>query len=87
MTTHHIYLSRVYDPPVTTIGARLLADRLWPRGVAKADLGLSGWLKDAAPSNGLRRWLHADPGHWEEFVERYRAELDAAPEAVETFLG
>ncbi len=84
--THRIYLARVYDPPDTTTGARLLADRLWPRGVAKADLGLSAWLKGAAPSDGLRRWLHADPGRWKEFMARYRAQLDATPEAVEACL-
>jgi uncharacterized protein YeaO (DUF488 family) len=86
VTAHNIYLARVYDPPAATMGARLLADRLWPRGLAKADLGLAGWLKQAAPSNGLRRWLHADPGNWDAFVMRYGTELDAAPMAVENCL-
>lgn len=86
MTAHPIYLARVYDPLDSTTGARLLADRLWPRGVAKADLGLSAWLKGAAPSDGLRRWLHADLGRWNEFTTRYRAQLDATPEAVEACL-
>lgn len=86
MTAQRICMARVYDPPATTHGARLLADRLWPRGVAKADLQLSAWLKQAAPSDDLRRWLHADPDRWKAFQERYRRELDATPEAVRACL-
>lgn len=78
-----IHTARVYDPPDPQGGARLLADRLWPRGVAKAALPLDGWAKAAAPSDALRRWFHADPeGRWPEFQNRYRAELAANPEAV-----
>ncbi|GAB4292799.1 MAG: DUF488 domain-containing protein [Roseovarius sp.] len=69
-----------------TEGARVLVDRLWPRGISKADLALDLWEKDAAPSGELRRWFGHDPARWEEFVRRYRDELAARPEAVEELL-
>lgn len=80
--THPIHIARVYDPPGPADGARLLIDRLWPRGVAKASLMLDEWPVAITPSGELRRWFHADRAQWPEFVVRYRAELDAAPEAV-----
>ncbi|RMF38257.1 MAG: DUF488 family protein [Alphaproteobacteria bacterium] len=67
-------------------GARVLVDRLWPRGIAKADLALDLWARDAAPSDALRRWFGHDPGRWEDFARRYREELAANPEAVEDLL-
>jgi uncharacterized protein YeaO (DUF488 family) len=63
-----------------------LVDRLWPRGVRKDSLDLDGWLKDVAPSTELRRWFHQDRSQWEEFRERYRAELDDAAEAATPLL-
>lgn len=77
-----ISVARVYDPPGIWVGARLLVDRLWPRGVAKADLPLDGWPKDITPSTGLRKWFHADPSQWEAFRRRYLDELAAHPAAV-----
>ncbi len=68
---------RVYLPPESEDGARVLVDRLWPRGLAKADAALDDWLKDVAPSTELRKWFHGAPGRWSEFRERYRAELRA----------
>lgn len=82
----HLRLGRVYDEIDAEAGARLLVDRLWPRGIAKARLALDAWPVGITPSSELRRWLHADPSRWEAFVTRYRAELDAAPDAVETVL-
>lgn len=67
-------------------GARVLVDRLWPRGIAKADPARDLWARDAAPSDGLRRWFGHDPARWAEFVRRYRAELAARPEAVADLL-
>lgn len=81
-----IHIARVYDPPEARIGAALLVDRLWPRGVAKADLRLDEWPKDATPSTELRKWFHTDPSRWPEFRLRYRGQLDSAPDAVETCL-
>jgi uncharacterized protein YeaO (DUF488 family) len=63
-----------------------LVDRLWPRGVRKDCLDYDDWLKDVAPSTELRRWFHQDRGEWAEFRERYRAELDAHPEAATPLL-
>ena len=70
-----IQCKRIYDPPSAGDGCRILVDRLWPRGVARDDARLDDWLKELAPSNELRRWFGHDPGRWEEFQERYRAEL------------
>jgi len=52
---------RVYLPPAPEDGARVLVDRLWPRGLAKADAALDDWAKDVAPSTELRRWFHRSP--------------------------
>jgi uncharacterized protein YeaO (DUF488 family) len=57
-------------------GARLLVDRLWPRGVKKEKLRLAGWLKGVAPSDSLRHWFQHDSEKWEEFQRRYSAELE-----------
>jgi uncharacterized protein YeaO (DUF488 family) len=66
-------------------GYRVLVDRLWPRGVKKADGVFDEWLKDAAPSTELRRWYGHDPARFAEFSRRYRAELRQPPasEAVD----
>ncbi len=77
-----IRLKRAYDPPAGEDGARLLVDRIWPRGVKKEDLQIRAWLKDVAPSDELRKWFGHDPKKWPEFQERYFAELDAKPEAL-----
>ena len=76
-----IEVQRVYGEPATRRGRRFLVDRLWPRGVRKEDLGLDAWVKEVAPSDRLRRWFGHDAARWDEFVRRYRAELDAHPDA------
>ena len=80
-----VQIKRVYDPPSTADGARVLVDRLWPRGLTKEAAALSAWLKDVAPSHELRTWYHAHPLQWAKFRERYLAELtsDAAHEALQ----
>ncbi|MCC7078289.1 MAG: DUF488 family protein [Acidimicrobiia bacterium] len=67
---------------------RVLVDRLWPRGVKKADLALDAWLKDVAPSSDLRRWYSHDVDRFAEFSRRYREELSQPParEAVDGLL-
>ena len=70
-----IKLKRAYDAPARGDGKRFLVERLWPRGIRKADLPLDGWLKDVAPSAELRRWFAHDPRKWSEFQRRYRLEL------------
>jgi uncharacterized protein YeaO (DUF488 family) len=78
--------ARVYDDLGKTQGARLLVDRVWPRGVSKVDLDLDDWIKEVAPSTDLRKWFGHDPDRWEDFRRRYRAELDENEEAVERCL-
>jgi uncharacterized protein YeaO (DUF488 family) len=73
-----VRLKRVYEPAEPGDGARFLVDRLWPRGLRREAAHLTAWLKDVAPSPELRRWFHHEPARWEEFRQRYRAEL-AAP--------
>ena len=77
---------RVHDPAAVEDGRRVLVDRVWPRGLAKADAAIDEWLRDVAPSTELRRWFGHDPARWDEFVRRYHAELDARPESARTLL-
>ena len=80
---HHIQVKRAYDPAAPGDGARILVDRLWPRGLSKAKAKLTTWVKDAAPTSELREWFHAAPDQrWPEFQRRYRAELEHNPEAL-----
>jgi uncharacterized protein YeaO (DUF488 family) len=73
-------LCRVYDD--CDGGRRVLVDRLWPRGVTKADARVDEWIKDAAPSTDLRRWYGHDPERFDEFARRYRAELRRPPGSI-----
>jgi uncharacterized protein YeaO (DUF488 family) len=75
-------LKRAYEPPAPADGYRVLVERLWPRGLKKADAAVDLWLKDIAPSPELRRWFSHDPAKWEEFCRRYWAELAGYPDAV-----
>lgn len=77
-----IRIKRVYDPPETADGMRVLVDRLWPRGLRKENAALTLWLKEVAPSPELRKWFGHDPARWAEFSRRYRAELAHNDEAV-----
>jgi|SRR5512145_735601 uncharacterized protein YeaO (DUF488 family) len=70
-----IRLKRAYEPAAGEDGMRVLVERLWPRGVTKARLKLDAWLKDVAPSAGLRKWFSHDPKKWSEFRHRYFTEL------------
>lgn len=74
---------RVYDGPEAGDGARVLVDRLWPRGLRREAAALDAWEKGVAPSTELRRWFGHDPSRFEEFSARYRAELDTSEAAAE----
>jgi uncharacterized protein YeaO (DUF488 family) len=76
-----ITLARVYDQKTAEDRPRYLVERLWPRGMRRADLQLDQWLKDVGPSTELRRWFGHDPEKWDEFRRRYFAELDGRLEA------
>ena len=80
--SHAIELHRAYEQLPADAGHRVLVDRLCPRGVAKRDLALDEWLKDAAPSTDLRRWYDHDVERFDEFARRYRAELRRPPASV-----
>jgi uncharacterized protein YeaO (DUF488 family) len=77
-----IRTKRIYEPAGAEDGFRVLVERLWPRGVAKADAAIDLWLKDVAPSAALRQWFAHDPAKWPEFRRRYHAELRNQDDAV-----
>jgi uncharacterized protein YeaO (DUF488 family) len=81
-----IHVRRVREAAAPEEGRRFLVDALWPRGVRKEDLAIEAWLRDASPSDALRRWFGHDPERWEGFRERYLRELDARPSAWEPLL-
>jgi uncharacterized protein YeaO (DUF488 family) len=78
-----IRLKRAYEQATPEDGTRLLVERLWPRGLSKERAAVDLWLKEVAPSPGLRRWFGHDPERWDEFRRRYRAELRKRPEELE----
>jgi uncharacterized protein YeaO (DUF488 family) len=80
-----VRLKRVYDAPSANDGARVLVDRLWPRGLTKEAAALDAWLKEVAPSHELRKWYHAYPSQWAKFRKQYLKELgnDAAHAALQ----
>lgn len=81
-----IQIKRVYEAPDSCDGRRFLVERLWPRGMRKSDLLMEGWLKDLAPSTALRQWFGHDLAKWEEFQQRYVAELEKNPAALAPLL-
>ncbi len=76
----HVKLKRAYEPPAPGDGTRILIDRLWPRGVKKADAAIDEWMKEIAPSTGLRKWFGHDPARWREFRRRYQSEIRQHPD-------
>jgi uncharacterized protein YeaO (DUF488 family) len=82
-----VKLKRAYERPAVDDGVRVLVDRLWPRGLAKRQVAADLWLKDAAPSDALRRWFGHDPLRWERFRAKYRAELARRADIVDQLDG
>jgi uncharacterized protein YeaO (DUF488 family) len=80
-----IHIKRAYDQAKDEDGYRVLVDRLWPRGIAKADLQMDEWCKDVAPSAELRKWFSHDPAKFDEFRAKYMDEL-ATTDAPEQLL-
>ena len=70
-----ILIKRIYDPPSTADGHRLLIMRLWPRGISKSKV--DAWERDLAPSAELLRERRSDAISWEEYIPRYIAEVIA----------
>ncbi|MGH9205193.1 MAG: DUF488 family protein, N3 subclade, partial [Acidimicrobiales bacterium] len=81
-----VAVARVYDEVGKDPSPRVLVDRLWPRGLARADAPFEAWAKAVAPSPALRKWYQHAPGRFQEFEKRYRRELATPPsrQAVET---
>jgi uncharacterized protein YeaO (DUF488 family) len=75
LAAKNIQLKRAYEPPAADDGTRILVDRLWPRGVSKADAAIDQWQKAIAPSTTLRNWFGHDPDRWQEFRRRYADEI------------
>jgi uncharacterized protein YeaO (DUF488 family) len=75
-------IRRAYEPAAPTDGARILVDRLWPRGISKADAAIDEWMKEIAPSTGLRKWFGHDPERWAEFRRRYAVEVRQHADAL-----
>lgn len=76
-----IRVRRIYEDPEPSDGARVLVDRLWPRGISKERAQLDLWLREVAPSTALRKWYAHDPERYAEFAKRYRGELTDADHA------
>ena len=73
---------RIYRAARNSDGKRILVDRIWPRGMSKDRARLDAWMKDIAPSDGLRTWFHEHAGQWDEFKLRYFAEIEANQDAA-----
>ena len=82
LSARDIRLKRAYQPAAADDGARILVDRLWPRGLKKSDAAIDRWLKDIAPSTALRQWFAHDPARWPEFRRRYAAEIRRHPDQL-----
>ena len=70
-------LKRAYEASSPGDGKRILVDRLWPRGVTKAEANIDLWLKNLSPSNNLRKAVHAGRTDWTGFLAAYASELQA----------
>jgi uncharacterized protein YeaO (DUF488 family) len=81
-----VRVKRIYAPAASDDGFRVLVDRIWPRGIKKADTAIDLWLKEVAPSTELRRWFAHDPAKWAEFRKRYAAELAQQSDAMALLL-
>ena len=85
--TRMIQVRRIYDRSLPDDNVYLiLVDRLWPRGISKDRVRVDLWLKEIAPSDGLRRWFGHNPARWNKFRDRYFAELRSKPELVKVIL-
>lgn len=78
----NVCVKHASSKPSPADGMRVLVEGRWPAGLRKEDVAADLWLKDAAPSDGLRRWYAREPGRWDAFAARYRAELRQRPELL-----
>jgi uncharacterized protein YeaO (DUF488 family) len=69
-----IRVKRIYGPSSHSDGARILIDRLLPRGLKKQDIYIDRRLKEFAPSTRLRKWFGHRRERWDKFRQRYGVE-------------
>lgn len=79
MTRRAVRVRRIYDPAASDDGIRVLADRVWPRGIRKEAAAIDEWAKDVAPSTELRKWYGHVPEKFAQFEALYRDELATPP--------
>ena len=82
ISANSVRLKRAYEAPAASDGRRLLVDRLWPRGLSKTEAAIDEWVKEIAPSTGLRKWFGHDPARWNEFRVRYAKEIQGHPDLL-----
>lgn len=75
-------IKRVYEKSDKEDGMRILADRLWPRGLTKEKANVDVWLKEIAPTTELRKWFNHDPEKWRGFIKKYKQELHQNKEQI-----
>lgn len=76
-----IKIKRVYEKPEADDGYRVLGDKLWPRGIRKADLPYDYWAKELTPSTAARKAFGHKAENFDAFKERYLGELNTSDEA------
>ena len=81
-----IQTKRVYEPVHPEDGLRVLVDRVWPRGLTKAQVQADLWMKDLAPNTALRKWFGHDRTKWQGFKQQYFSQLDAQPNLIAKIL-
>ncbi len=81
-----IQVKRIYEAASAEDGLRVLADRVWPRGISKEEAALDAWEKDLAPTTALRKWFGHKPERFMEFRQRYRQELEAQADVLDALL-
>lgn len=72
----------MYADPSPDDGARVLVDRLWPRGFRKDDPRVSRWIPKVAPSTELRKWYSHEAARFDQFAARYASELETGEAAT-----
>lgn len=77
-----IRIKRIYAPQEPEDGARILVDRIWPRGIKKENADLRDWVRNIAPSTEIRKSFSHRPERFAEFREAYIRELEENGDAL-----
>ena len=76
-----------YDPVEKPDGQRFLVARFWPRGLSKAKLSLTAWLRELAPGKELLKAWKAGQISWTGYELRYREEMSGRHEEIDRLAG